>query len=106
MQCNCICEFSDFKEPFKLQNGWLLWAGIGIFFALISISLAGAAMTSLNGENTQREVNLDYFMLEHLAVCCLIEYLYKLTILYISTLMRKIRGLLAFFVTMDLFSDL
>ncbi|KAM0831640.1 hypothetical protein ACQ4PT_065399 [Festuca glaucescens] len=47
----------DFKEPFKLQNGWLLWAGIGLFFALISIALAGAAMTFLNGETTQRETN-------------------------------------------------
>ncbi|CAM0879503.1 unnamed protein product [Alopecurus aequalis] len=47
----------DFKEPFKLQNGWLLWAGIGLFFALISIALAGAVMTFLNGENTQRETD-------------------------------------------------
>jgi hypothetical protein len=91
MQCNCICNFSDFKEPFKLQNGWLLWAGIGLFFALISIALAGSAMTFLNGENTQREVDLDYFMLKELVVCCLIEHLYKLTIdpciLSISTLL-------------------
>uniref|UniRef100_A0ACD6AKJ3 Uncharacterized protein n=1 Tax=Avena sativa TaxID=4498 RepID=A0ACD6AKJ3_AVESA len=47
----------DFKEPFKLQNGWLLWAGIGLFFALISIALAGAVMTALNGETTQRETD-------------------------------------------------
>uniref|UniRef100_A0ACD5Y9Q8 Uncharacterized protein n=1 Tax=Avena sativa TaxID=4498 RepID=A0ACD5Y9Q8_AVESA len=47
----------DFKEPFKLQNGWLLWAGIGLFFALIFIALAGAVMTFLNGETTQRETD-------------------------------------------------
>ncbi|VAI71533.1 unnamed protein product [Triticum turgidum subsp. durum] len=47
----------DFKEPFKLQNGWLLWAGIGLFFALVSISLTGAVMTFLNGETTQRETD-------------------------------------------------
>jgi hypothetical protein len=68
IQCNCICNFSDFKEPFKLQNGWLLWAGIGLFFALISIALAGAAMTFLNGETTQREVYLDYFILKQLVL--------------------------------------
>ncbi|KAF7099990.1 hypothetical protein CFC21_101557 [Triticum aestivum] len=47
----------DFKEPFKLQNGWLLWAGIGLFFALVSISLTGAVMTFLNGATTQRETD-------------------------------------------------
>ncbi|KAL6596259.1 hypothetical protein ACP70R_047623 [Stipagrostis hirtigluma subsp. patula] len=47
----------DFKEPFKLQNGWLLWAGIGLFVAVIAIAFAGAAMTFLNGENPQRETD-------------------------------------------------
>ncbi|XP_044960443.1 membrane-embedded CAAX protease MroQ-like [Hordeum vulgare subsp. vulgare] len=47
----------DLKEPFKLQNGWLLWAGIGLFFALVSIVLTGAAMSFLNGETTQRETD-------------------------------------------------
>ncbi|XP_014756860.1 uncharacterized protein LOC100838017 isoform X4 [Brachypodium distachyon] len=47
----------DFKEPFKLPNGWLLWAGIGLFFAVIFIALTGAAMTFLNGEAAQRETD-------------------------------------------------
>ncbi|EMS56159.1 Putative membrane peptidase ydiL [Triticum urartu] len=45
----------DVKEPFKLQNGWLLWAGIGLFGAVISIALVGAAMTYLNGAPPERE---------------------------------------------------
>ncbi|KAL6859373.1 hypothetical protein ACP4OV_017632 [Aristida adscensionis] len=51
----------DFEEPFKLQDGWLLWAGIGLFLAVIAIAFAGAAMTFLNGETPQREVA--HFML-------------------------------------------
>ncbi|PAN12250.2 hypothetical protein PAHAL_2G263100 [Panicum hallii] len=47
----------DIKEPFKLQNGWLLWAGVGLFVAVISIALAGAAMTYLNGETPERETD-------------------------------------------------
>ncbi|KAK3123509.1 hypothetical protein QOZ80_8AG0632000 [Eleusine coracana subsp. coracana] len=45
----------EFKEPFNLRNGWLLWAGIGIFVAIIAIAVAGAAMSFLNGETPQRE---------------------------------------------------
>ncbi|XP_006660160.1 membrane-embedded CAAX protease MroQ-like isoform X1 [Oryza brachyantha] len=44
----------DLKEPFKLENGWLLWAGVGLFGAIISISLAGAAMSFLGGETPER----------------------------------------------------
>jgi len=33
-----------------------LWAGVGILVAIISIALAEAAMTFLNGETPQREV--------------------------------------------------
>ncbi|KAJ1289660.1 hypothetical protein BS78_02G181600 [Paspalum vaginatum] len=47
----------DIKEPFKLQNGWLLWAGIGLFGAIISIALAGTAMTHFNGETPERETD-------------------------------------------------
>ncbi|TKW10459.1 hypothetical protein SEVIR_6G165900v4 [Setaria viridis] len=46
-----------FEEPLKLQNGWLLWAGIGLLVAIIAIALAGAAMTFLNGETPQRETD-------------------------------------------------
>jgi membrane protease YdiL (CAAX protease family) len=45
------------KEPFKLENGWLLWAGIGFFAAIISIALAGAAMSFLGGETPERETD-------------------------------------------------
>ena len=51
-----VVKLSDIKEPFKLQNGWLLWAGVGLFVAVISIALAGTAMTYLNGETPEREV--------------------------------------------------
>uniref|UniRef100_A0A0E0QRD0 CAAX prenyl protease 2/Lysostaphin resistance protein A-like domain-containing protein n=1 Tax=Oryza rufipogon TaxID=4529 RepID=A0A0E0QRD0_ORYRU len=47
----------DIKEPFKLQNGWLLWAGVGLFGAIISIALVGVAMTYLNGEPPERETD-------------------------------------------------
>ncbi|WVZ64938.1 hypothetical protein U9M48_014381 [Paspalum notatum var. saurae] len=47
----------DIKEPFKLQNGWLLWAGVGLFGAIISIALAGTAMTYFNGETPERETD-------------------------------------------------
>ncbi|XP_072978183.1 uncharacterized protein [Typha angustifolia] len=47
----------DLKEPFKLQNGWLLWAAIGLVGALIAIALAGVVLTSVNGETPQRETD-------------------------------------------------
>ncbi|XP_062193070.1 uncharacterized protein LOC133896474 isoform X2 [Phragmites australis] len=47
----------DFGEPLNLQNGWLLWAGIGLFVAVIAIAFAGAAVTFLNGETPQRETD-------------------------------------------------
>ncbi|KAG8056733.1 hypothetical protein GUJ93_ZPchr0002g23313 [Zizania palustris] len=47
----------DIKEPFKLQNGWLLWSGVGLFGAIVSIALAGVAMTYLNGEPPERETD-------------------------------------------------
>nr|CAD1826438.1 unnamed protein product [Ananas comosus var. bracteatus] len=47
----------DLKEPFKLQNGWLLWAVIGLVGALIAISLVGVVLNSLNGGSPQRETD-------------------------------------------------
>ncbi|XP_010937144.1 uncharacterized protein [Elaeis guineensis] len=47
----------DWKDPFSLQNGWLLWAGIGLVGALIAIALAGVALTTFSGENPQRETD-------------------------------------------------
>lgn len=47
----------DLREPFNLQKGWLLWAGIGLGGAILAIALTGAAMSLFNGENPpQREV--------------------------------------------------
>ncbi|KAK3130050.1 hypothetical protein QOZ80_6BG0488240 [Eleusine coracana subsp. coracana] len=47
----------DIKEPFKLQKGWLLWAGVGLFGAIVCIALAGAAMTYLNGDPPERDTD-------------------------------------------------
>ncbi|KVI05562.1 hypothetical protein Ccrd_016121 [Cynara cardunculus var. scolymus] len=45
----------DWRDPFDLQRGWLLWAGIGLVGALVTISLAGVAMSLFSGEAPQRE---------------------------------------------------
>lgn len=47
---------SDLRDPFSLQKGWLLWAGIGLFGAIIAIALTGAAMSLFSGETPEREV--------------------------------------------------
>lgn len=47
----------DLREPFSLKKGWLLWAGIGLFGAIVAISLTGAAMSLFKGENPQRETD-------------------------------------------------
>ncbi|KAL9688355.1 hypothetical protein QQ045_032776 [Rhodiola kirilowii] len=47
----------DFREPFNLQKGWLLWAGIGLIGALIGIGLTGIAMSTFGGEAPQRETD-------------------------------------------------
>lgn len=47
----------DWREPFNLQKGWLLWAGIGLAGALASIALTGAVMSLVRGENPQRETD-------------------------------------------------
>ena len=51
------CLFSDFREPFNLQKGWLLWAGIGFLGAAGAIALTGVAM-SFSNESPQREVRI------------------------------------------------
>nr|CAB3481048.1 unnamed protein product [Digitaria exilis] len=69
---NTFRPFSDdifrykFEEPFKLQNGWLLWAGIGLIVAIIAIALAGAAMTFLSGETPQRENGISTLVIHFL----------------------------------------
>ncbi|CAN4124462.1 unnamed protein product [Withania somnifera] len=47
----------DLKEPFNLQRGWLLWAGIGLVGAVAAIALTGVAMSTFNGEPPQRETD-------------------------------------------------
>jgi len=46
------------REPFNLQKGWLLWAGIGLAGAILAISLTGVAVSFFNGETPQREVHV------------------------------------------------
>ncbi|KAL3654230.1 hypothetical protein CASFOL_003911 [Castilleja foliolosa] len=47
----------DWREPFGLKKGWLLWAGIGLGGAIASIAVTGAVMSFLNGEPPQRETD-------------------------------------------------
>ncbi|XP_071690846.1 uncharacterized protein [Rutidosis leptorrhynchoides] len=47
----------DLRDPFNLERGWLLWAGIGFIGALIAVSLAGVAMSFFNGDPPQRETD-------------------------------------------------
>lgn len=47
----------DWREPFSLQKGWLLWAGIGLVGALSAIALTGAVMSFFSGESPQRETD-------------------------------------------------
>ena len=52
-----LCDVvSDLRDPFSLQKGWLMWAGIGLFGAIIAIALTGAAMSLFSGETPEREV--------------------------------------------------
>lgn len=46
----------DLREPFSLQKGWLLWAGIGLGAAVMAVALTGAAL-SFGGESPQRETD-------------------------------------------------
>ncbi|KAK7813991.1 hypothetical protein CFP56_004037 [Quercus suber] len=45
----------DLREPFSLQKGWLLWAGIGLGGAVMAVALTGAAL-SFGGESPQRDL--------------------------------------------------
>lgn len=47
----------DWRDPFNLQKGWLLWAGIGLGGALAAIAATGAVMSFFNGEPPQRETD-------------------------------------------------
>ncbi|RAL37633.1 hypothetical protein DM860_000327 [Cuscuta australis] len=47
----------DWREPFNLQRGWLLWAAIGFVGALAGIGLTGVAMSLFNSEPPQRQTD-------------------------------------------------
>ncbi|KAJ6830978.1 uncharacterized protein M6B38_276670 [Iris pallida] len=47
----------DWKEPFDLRKGWILWAGIGLVGAIIAVALLGAALAIFNGEPPERETD-------------------------------------------------
>lgn len=48
----------DWRDPFNLEKGWLLWAGIGLGGALAAIAVTGAALSFFSGETPQREVRI------------------------------------------------
>jgi len=52
---------TDLREPFNLQKGWLLWAGVGLVGAIIAIALTGVAVSFFSGETPQREVYALFF---------------------------------------------
>ncbi|XP_027097482.1 uncharacterized protein [Coffea arabica] len=47
----------DIREPFNLQKGWIVWAGIGLAGALVAIALTGVAVSFFSGETPQRETD-------------------------------------------------
>ncbi|CAA2954598.1 CAAX amino terminal protease [Olea europaea subsp. europaea] len=47
----------DLREPFNLQKGWLLGAGIGLGGALGAIVLVDGVISFVNGETPQRETD-------------------------------------------------
>ncbi|XP_042047471.1 uncharacterized protein LOC121793518 isoform X1 [Salvia splendens] len=47
----------DWRDPFNLQKGWLLWAGIGLGGALAAIAGTGVVVSFFNGEPPQRETD-------------------------------------------------
>jgi hypothetical protein len=57
-----------------------LWAGVGLFGAIISIALAGAAMTYLNGETPEREVRQIFALATRPFWCTAICWLLFLTL--------------------------
>ncbi|CAN1197431.1 hypothetical protein LINPERHAP2_LOCUS44055 [Linum perenne] len=45
----------DFKEPFNLKKGWLLWAGLGLGSAVLAIVLTGYVVSAFHGEPQERD---------------------------------------------------
>lgn len=83
----------EWKEPFRLGNGWLLWGGVGVVAASIGVALAGAALTALNGEPPQREVDALLLLLpligtSNISTACLVGVTGILAPLYEETVFR------------------
>ncbi|XP_040374870.1 uncharacterized protein LOC121052908 isoform X1 [Rosa chinensis] len=49
------CTVADWREPFSLPRGWLLWAGIGLVGAVVAVALTGAATSFFSGQTPERE---------------------------------------------------
>ncbi|XP_040374871.1 uncharacterized protein LOC121052908 isoform X2 [Rosa chinensis] len=50
------CTVADWREPFSLPRGWLLWAGIGLVGAVVAVALTGAATSFFSGQTPEREI--------------------------------------------------
>ena len=59
VQCNCSILQSglDWKNPFDINRGWLLWGIVGIFSGAAAVLLAGTLVTYINGAPLPREVS-------------------------------------------------
>lgn len=47
--------YYDWKNPFSVSRGWLLWGLVGIFCGAAAVLLAGTVTTFVNGEPLPRE---------------------------------------------------
>ncbi|KAL6513900.1 hypothetical protein OROHE_019356 [Orobanche hederae] len=47
----------DWREPFDLKKGWLLYAGVGLGGAVAAIAITSAAMSFFNGGVQHREID-------------------------------------------------
>ncbi|PRQ38363.1 hypothetical protein RchiOBHm_Chr4g0413061 [Rosa chinensis] len=61
----------DWREPFSLPRGWLLWAGIGLVGAVVAVALTGAATSFFSGQTPEREVwsSSDNFFFHYKVQC-------------------------------------
>ncbi|PQQ19565.1 uncharacterized protein Pyn_07381 [Prunus yedoensis var. nudiflora] len=56
----------DLKDPFSLQKGWLLWAGIRLAGAIATIAVTGAAASLFMGESPESEKDALVSLLPHI----------------------------------------
>ncbi|KAH9295779.1 hypothetical protein KI387_039367, partial [Taxus chinensis] len=83
----------EWKEPLNLYKGWLLWGGIGLIVAALGIALTGVALSALNGEPPQREVDalvqlLPLIGASNISTACLIGVTGILAPIYEETVFR------------------